>query len=667
MATTRHQHPKSRWPVSLAVFAVAGIAVALVWTGFAIEIRKDEERAVEAAEIRLMSVTDALAEQVERSLSGIDIATLYLRHAWATNRPHFAEVVNTLRPTSAIGADLNVMINDTDGWMVFSTYPPSVKPVSFADREHFRAQADSDADTLFISRPVLGKISQRLMIPCSRKLLDASGRFDGVAVVAITPEDLFRIDDHLSLGARSGASLVGLDGVVRSSVSRTPRTVPMAGDVMPADRPYLTQPQGVVQVRSIIDGEQRMMAFRRLRHYPHVMVVTDPMADIMATTLPHRRELGLFAATATGFIIAFALIVAHFFHILGSRNRALDLARRRSELILSSAGEGICGFDAQDGITFINPAARRMLGWDDADAATRDSVAEQLRQMRHAGETKATLCRADGSWFPIELTAAAIVDHDNADGAVLVFRDVTRAVETEQALIDQSNALTRSNADLEQFAYVASHDLREPLRMVSSFLGLLQKRLAGTLDQDCTEFLDFARDGAQRMDRLVLDLLEYSRIGRQQRPVAEVDLAEVMTEVNRNLAAALDDTGGTVTIATALPIIVGDALELTRLLQNLVGNALKYHAADRPPVVEISAERAGDEWRVAVKDNGIGIAPEHFARVFGVFQRLHSREQYEGTGIGLAICKKVVEHHGGRIWVESEPGVGSTFSFTLKV
>ncbi|MGE5477621.1 MAG: ATP-binding protein [Bacteroidales bacterium] len=665
MAQATGPFVRLRWLAPLAVLLTAALAIILVWVGFAAEINKDRERAAAAAEIRLGSVAFALAEQVERSLSGIDVMALYLRHAWATNREHFPEVVDTLRPVNALTSKLNVMINDADGWIVYSTYPPTSAPVNFADREHFRVQADSAADELFVSKPVLGKISQRMMLPCSRKLLDASGKFAGIAVVAIAAEDLFRVDDHLNLGARGGATLVGLDGVVRASFGRTPGTVAAPGMAMPADRPYMTEPYGVFQADSVVDGEARMFAFRRLRQFPLVMVVTDTMADITAATQPHRRELGLFAATATAVIAAFGLLIAHFLYTLGRRNAALDVARRRSELILRSAGEGICGFDGKGQVTFINPAARRMLGWDTADAASRDTLIEQLRQMRHAGESKATLCRADGHWFPVELTAAEIVDHDHTDGAVLVFRDVTEAVKTEQALIDQSNALTRSNAELEQFAYVASHDLREPLRMVSSFLALLEKRLTGQLDQDCTEFLNFARDGAQRMDRLVLDLLEYSRIGRLQRPLGGVDLNQVVEEVRRNLAAAIADSGGTVTVAGPLPIVVGDAQELTRLLQNLVGNALKYHASERPPVVEIIAQQAGTEWRVAIKDNGIGIAPEHFARVFGVFQRLHTREQYDGTGIGLAICKKVVEHHGGRIWVESEPGCGSTFTLTL--
>ncbi len=652
---------RSRWLVPTLVLGLAAGVIAMVWVGFAVEMRKDRIRARQAAEVRLESVVEALSEQVERSLTGINIASLYLRHAWGANRDRFGEIVETLRPVSIPSGTVNVMVNDADGWMVFSTYPPAPAPVNFAEREHFRAQVTSPDDTLFISRPVMGKLSHRMMIPCSRKLFDAEGRFDGVAVVAIPPEDLFRLDPHLNLGARGGAILVGLDGVVRASAGRAPGAAPEPGTALDTTRPYFTGEQGVFEATGPVTGDTRLYAYRRLRQFPLVMVVSDTLADIHATTLPHRRELGLFALAATVVVAGFAMVLAHFIHTLAGRNRALEDARRRSELILSSAGEGICGLDARGGITFINPAARHMLGWDASGGDTRHALAGQMRAVPADGESKTHLMRGDGSRFPAEVTAATMRD----GGTVMVFRDVTQAVHTERKLIEKSDALARSNAELEQFAYVVSHDLREPLRMVSSFLTLLERRLSDTLDGECRDFLNFARDGANRMDRLVLDLLDYSRIGRQQRPMAAVDLDKVMAEVQDNLAAARQETGGTIQVDGPLPVVTGDAQELTRLLQNLVGNALKYHAPDRPPVVQVSAEPAAEGWTITVRDNGIGIAAEDFERVFGVFQRLHSRDRYDGTGIGLAICKKVVEHHGGTIRVASEPGQGAAFSFTL--
>ncbi|TAN47997.1 MAG: PAS domain S-box protein [Rhodospirillales bacterium] len=226
--------------------------------------------------------------------------------------------------------------------------------------------------------------------------------------------------------------------------------------------------------------------------------------------------------------------------------------------------------------------------------------------------------------------------------------------------------LQRSNTELEQFAYVTSHDLREPLRMVNGFVSLLEKKYADGLDAEAREYIAFAKDGAMRMDRLIQDLLNYARIGRSKEPFASVDLGKALTEAMLNLGAALADAKGRIELPEDMPLVMGDASELTRLLQNILGNALKYRIPDCPPVVKVSARQTGDEWLIAVQDNGIGIPPDQLERVFGIFQRLHTHQEYEGTGIGLAVCKKIVERHGGRIWIESEgEGKGSTLKFTL--
>ena len=243
----------------------------------------------------------------------------------------------------------------------------------------------------------------------------------------------------------------------------------------------------------------------------------------------------------------------------------------------------------------------------------------------------------------------------------------TQALEdANRALREQAQRLSASNTELEQFAYVASHDLRQPLRMVNSYLTLLDRGYADRLDAEARQYIAFAREGASRMDRLILDLLALSRIGRLARPFEPTVLSLVVSRALATLKDELDAAGATVSSPPDLPVVWGDADELTRLMTNLVGNAVKYRAADRPPVITIGwrldADGAPLVW---VKDNGIGISPEDFDRVFLIFQRLHTRAEYEGTGIGLAICKKIVERHGGHIRVESTAGEGSTFSFSL--
>jgi light-regulated signal transduction histidine kinase (bacteriophytochrome) len=223
--------------------------------------------------------------------------------------------------------------------------------------------------------------------------------------------------------------------------------------------------------------------------------------------------------------------------------------------------------------------------------------------------------------------------------------------------------LQRSNQELQQFAYVVAHDLQEPLRMVATYVQLLAKRSQGRLDAETQEFMSYAVDGAERMQALIQDLLAYTRVDGAAPQWTPVDSEALLGRTLGNLHFALEDMRAEVT-HDPLPTVQGDAKQLGLVLQNLVGNALKFHG-EAPPRIHIAARRDGQHWVFAVRDNGIGIDPKHTERIFGVFQRLHTRREYPGTGIGLAICKKIIERHGGRIWVESEPGRGATFFFTL--
>jgi hypothetical protein len=223
--------------------------------------------------------------------------------------------------------------------------------------------------------------------------------------------------------------------------------------------------------------------------------------------------------------------------------------------------------------------------------------------------------------------------------------------------------LERSNAELEQFAYVASHDLQEPLRTIASYTQLLARRYRDKLDSDANEFMDFIVDAATRMQDLINDLLSYSRVGTRGHEFQPTDLNKVLENALQNLDLRIKDSGATVTFDN-LPTLLGDDRQLLQLFQNLIGNALKFRG-EVPPKVHVGVIQHPGEYVFSVRDNGIGIDPQYAERIFLVFQRLHARGEYPGTGIGLAICKKIVERHGGRIWVESAPGKGSTFRFTI--
>ena len=257
---------------------------------------------------------------------------------------------------------------------------------------------------------------------------------------------------------------------------------------------------------------------------------------------------------------------------------------------------------------------------------------------------------------------AAIVGERTVANVELAFQVAEKSKRADELVLINAE-LTRSNAELEQFAYVATHDLQEPLRAVASCVQLLQKRYEGQLDERADEFITHAVDGTKRMQTLINDLLAYSRISTHAEVFASTDLEMVLNEAMANLMVAIAESGAVVT-RDAMPTVSGDATQLTQLFQNLIGNALKFRG-ERPPKIHISAVLKAGEWRFSVADNGIGMEPQYFERVFLVFQRLHTRKEYQGTGIGLAICKKVVERHGGRIWAESEPGLGATFCFTI--
>ncbi|MCJ7647942.1 MAG: response regulator, partial [Candidatus Lokiarchaeota archaeon] len=273
--------------------------------------------------------------------------------------------------------------------------------------------------------------------------------------------------------------------------------------------------------------------------------------------------------------------------------------------------------------------------------------------------------KKDNSIINIFSSSTLIKDNmGKIQGVVTINKDITESKKGEQDLLSSIENLKYVNIELERFAYVASHDLQEPLRMIVSFIQLLEKRYKGKLDEEADEFIAFIVDGAKRMQSLITDLLLYSRIGRKEKEFSQLDVTIIVEVVISNLRKIIEETNAKITY-DPLPKLIGNEAEFVQLLQNLILNAIKFHKKEETPVVHISAKLQKNQWIISVRDNGIGIDSQFFDRIFIIFQRLHKKDEYAGTGIGLAICKKVIERHDGKIWVESELGKGSTFYFSI--
>ncbi len=372
-----------------------------------------------------------------------------------------------------------------------------------------------------------------------------------------------------------------------------------------------------------------------------------------------------------------------------AKTAALQMSEARYRAIVEDQTELICRWLPDGTLTFVNEAYCRYFGRTredligktfmplipEEDRAPVEAHTASLGRERPMATSEHRVILPDGHLRWQHWTDRVIMDaQGNVIEVASVGRDITERKQAEGALrrlneeledrVRQRTAeLERSNQELQQFAYVASHDLQEPLRMVTSYLQLLKRRYQGRLDSDADEFIAFAVDGATRMHHLINDLLAYSRVGTRGQPFEPTDCQVIFDQVVTNLKIAIEEGGATVT-HDPLPRVMADGSQLAQLLQNLIGNAIKFRD-HRPPHVHVSAERRDGGWQIAVRDNGIGIEPQYVERIFLIFQRLHTRAEYPGTGIGLAICKKIVERHAGRIWVESQPGQGATFYFTL--
>jgi PAS domain S-box-containing protein len=364
-------------------------------------------------------------------------------------------------------------------------------------------------------------------------------------------------------------------------------------------------------------------------------------------------------------------------HDMTELKQAEARLRRMTKVFMDSATP-MSILDLQGRVVDANPASEQVFGWtreerlgqhpksvlepewhDVVDAAIEQSLSGQpVHNLEIDAETK------DGRQVSLLVTTSPLADeNDEPLGIAVVTKDITDLRRTTNELDRTARQLQRSNRELREFAFAMTHDLQEPLRSIIGFGKLLQQNAGDELDGDSREFLDLMTDAADHLRTLINDLLAYASLTRTAKEMTLTDSAEICDRAIDHLHSAIEASGATVT-RDGLPTVPADASQLTLLLQNLIGNAIKYRS-DEAPDIRVSAERRDDSWQFAVRDNGIGIKPQDAEQIFEVFRRLHSRDEFPGTGIGLATCKKIVERHGGDIWVESAPGEGSTFCFTI--
>ena len=372
-------------------------------------------------------------------------------------------------------------------------------------------------------------------------------------------------------------------------------------------------------------------------------------------------------------------VLAGLLGLYADRLRQADATARRLAGIVEQTDDGVVVARTDGTITEWNAGAERLFGYTAAEAIGRplqmlappDRLDEQEEVVRRifGGEAlnqyETVRMRKDGTRVDVSLTATPL---RNTEGEIVgsgsIVRDITGRKRAEAQRVDAERDLARSNLELEQYAYVASHDLQEPLRSIGGFAQLLEERYGETLDDDGKRFIGFITKGVGRMQALIADLLSYSRSGQDAMRTQDVDTGELVRETLSSLDAAVRDAGADIEVGD-LPVVEADRAALAQLFGNLLSNALKFTDGRRPPHVDVTAARANGSWEFTVADNGLGVDPGNVDRVFGMFERLHGEDEYGGTGIGLAICKRIVERHGGRIWCEPVPAGGTAFHFTL--
>jgi len=385
----------------------------------------------------------------------------------------------------------------------------------------------------------------------------------------------------------------------------------------------------------------------------------------------------LIAVVALGLVLRFERARGAA-RVAEAEHNALQRSEERFRSLVENASNVISIVDTEVAVQFVSDSSMRVIGrrpeelmgrafigyvHPDDQGKLQDAVASAAREIGTVASTEVRFKSVNADWRIVEVVATSRLSDPAISGVVITISDITERKLAADALAEKAEALRKSNAELEQIAFVSSHDLQEPLRRLCIHSQLLSNRYKGRLDQDADDYIERIVEGAKRIQALIKNLLTYYSVGTESQPFKPTDCEAVLTTTLVSLQAAIRESGVIVT-HDPLPTVMGDKSQLGQLFQYLIDNGIKYRNGGAPQI-HVSCRMDGEEWQFSLKDNGIGIEPQYAERIFIIFQRLHSQKEYPGTGIGLAVSKKIVERHGGRIWVESEPGKGATFYFTV--
>lgn len=653
------------------------IAVIVLLTSWAILNGRDD--AHRTAEVANSNFSQALADNFNSVINQIDFGLLAVLDELSRQR-QLGALDGDAIATSLARQDerhpeaLGYQIFGSDGRLLYGVKNVGNSDADISQRDEFKYLRDHGDSGLLVSPPLMDMAAQQWAIVLERRITNADGSFGGVVSASIAPPELQKIFASLRIGASGVALLAHRNHKIAAWVPVPPGIKDPIGTEGISEKLRALIDSGVQEAQydaaSPVDGVNRAVHVRKIAGQSYYILVALAAEDYLSGWRHDSAQLLIFGAFMVGLTLA-GMVTAHRRNLeRGRAERIVEREKLRLLTVLKTASDGIHIMDSEGVLIEANDAFLNMLGYDGsvigrlrvADWDVGHSWGELgtcpdgsvVRQDHEIFETR-HLCRG-GSVIDVEISSRRI----EVDGKKFVYaasRDITERKAMELAL-------KQSNAELEQFAYVASHDLRQPLRMVTNYLGLMEKRLGPQISEDLKAYFGFAVAGAKRMDQLIADLLQYSQTGRSPES-GPVSLGQIVKDARQNLLVMIEESGAKITVQEPMPTIMGNPGETVRLFQNLICNAIKYRSPDRPPEVEIGWRRQDHDYLVWIKDNGMGIAPEDRDRVFQIFQRLVPRDACEGSGIGLAVCKKIVEGCGGNIWIESQVDAGSTFFMTF--